>query len=159
MNEIIINKFNLNKEVNKLVTYLINQNKNIMNYNYCGLDLLNHKKLALPFANIKNIDFKYTDRDATMLKYQNDQYIKNGLVITCIQYMNNKSEYIKIKESNLYQIIGMNKKTLIIEHHKQLFHDDELLNLFILEVEKVLKERNLYEKKDNDLKFSKNVYE
>ena len=142
MKELIINKLNIDEQINKLIEYIIKQNKNIIGFCYNGRTYLEIKKLILPFEKI-NDNFKLIDLNIDIINDWNfkKEYLINGLLITGIQYIDNNSEYIKIKEINLYPIMGINKKTILIEYHKQQYKDNELLNLYQIKIEKIIKDK------------------
>lgn len=141
------NSFNINLQVDKLINYILdwNNNRDLILYSYNGIQYKEHLRLIYPYSKIESISFKLIEHDNEFINYINNNDLSNVNILLACQYIENISnDYIRVKEDNLYNLFGINKKVIIFEYHLKQFSSNVFLLDYLREHEKILENKKLW---------------
>lgn len=139
--------FNLTKQINKLIDYVLdfNNNKDLILYSYNGLKYKEHIRLIYPYSKIDSINFKLIENDNEFLNYIQNNDLSNSNILLACQFIENISnDYIKVKEDNLHTLFGINKKVIIFEYHAKQFSENVFLLDYLREHQKILEDKKIW---------------
>jgi hypothetical protein len=85
------------------------------------------------------------EHDNEFINYINNNDLSNVNILLACQYIENISnDYIRVKEDNLYNLFGINKKVIIFEYHLKQFSSNDFLLDYLREHEKILENKKLW---------------
>ena len=142
----IQNEYNLRQQINKLLKYILIQNKSIVLFNYEGKTYKSSYLTIFHFSHIKNKSFEYFSDIEQFKNFINSHDMNDYIVLMNVEYIeDNIKTYISVNETNLKNILGIDIDVILFEYHLRQFENDFFIREYNNLFEQILDENGIFE--------------